>query len=308
MSKVCDLDQLKQYFIGTPFEGLPVLAVPTRNAAAQAFAVPVNAVEAKHMWQVARRLTEQTQRYPVLLQAELTHSDLDFRFSDYGFDTECLNNQQDISVQAILSTAQKLNIDDELKCHQAHHYADTNQKDVLDMVDSYHADLTDQVGTSPTIDQMKAQIIQQNMQSWLELELWLTDWLYQQKLTLPASRSGKNVLFSHTGDESFVLVFLSTPHAYEMPAYLHFFGALSSPFLVALFKRWHDDCAAEIFGHYGTIMTFLSPANLSFERAKQVALEQHLIAPYDFFAGGDTIYSRTFDLMRGEDWFIHERP
>lgn len=308
MSKVCDLDQLKQYFIGTPFEGRPVLAVPTRDAAVQAFAVAVDAAEAQKMWQVARRLTEQTQRYPVLLQAELTHSDLDFRFSDYGFDTECLNDQQDISVQAILSTAQKLNIEDELKRHQAHHYADTNQQDELEMVDSYYADLTDQVGTSPTIDQMKAQIIQQNMQSWLELELWLTDWLYQKELITHQTVLDKNALLSHVGSEPFVLVFLPTPHGNEVPAYLHFFGALSSPFLVALFKRWHEDCAAEIFGHYGTIMTFLSPANLSFESAKQVALEQHLIAPYDFFAGGDTIYSRTFDLMRGEDWFIHERP
>lgn len=308
MSKVCDVDQLQNFFMGTPFEGRPVLAVPTRDAAVQAFAVSVNAVEAQHMWQVARQLTDQTQRHPVLLQAELTHSDLDFRFSDYGFDTECLNDLQDISVQAIVSTAQKLNIEDELKRHQAHHYADTDQQDVLDMVDSYYTDLTDQVGVSPTIDQMKAQVIQQNMQSCLELELWLTDWLNQQKLTLPASGSGKNVLFSHTGHESFVVAFLPTPYPYEVPAYLHFFGALSSPFLVALFKRWHDDYAAELFGHYLTVMTFLSPAKLSFESAKQVALEQHLIAPYDFFAGGDTIYSRTFDLMRGEDWFIHEKP
>lgn len=300
----CDLSTFQKILQQTPFADASVEVFLTRDQQ-QAFVIWLPPSDARAYWVQAQQLVACTQRYPVLIQDGMALTSLS---SDYGFGQEILSTAKDTSVDAILQAAQQLDLTMELQRHEQFHAAESTMDDVLEGVDGYVEQLHMSLGIAPSLSMVKQQILANEWQTSLPVQCWLVDWMAQHvDLSRLVGRPRAEVTIEQ---RQIPLIFLPTPHGEAVPAYLHFFGALSSPVLVALSHAWRTRHQTQLWGYTISTLSFdcPMPAQLGFVDAKQIAIAQYLIAPYDFLAGSETLCARVIQLMTQRTWLIHERP
>ena len=142
------------------------------------------------------------------------------------------------------------------------------------------------------------------------LDRWLLDW---EETTGGVKLEPALYLdwFDPVGLDTAV-VLLPTPHSWEAPAYLSFFGAEGpggAESLIALVRSWHERFGAELVAHFGTMLEFVvNRPPRSLDEAWALAREQELVAPCTTALPGITLREHARSLVDRDTWFIHERP
>lgn len=111
-------------------------------------------------------------------------------------------------------------------------------------------------------------------------------------------------------DEAYLLL-LPTQNAWEVPAYVNFYGAGSygTEVLIAQLKQWHEQYGMQVHWALGTMMNITVEKRPSTEEeAVELAYIQHLLAPSTYAPSGFSMSEYAMTLMQSDKWFLHERP
>lgn len=290
---------------GTCLDGSAIQQVPIDASDQDAFVIEVEQRMALDAWAVLRSLLEQTKRYPILTES-WGCSDY---FSRFYYDEEHQAGMiAGVSPEAIIASIPMASMESFLANRKADGapYLQDSVDDALQLTE-------EKLGRSPSLAEVQPLIDQQLICNRYDLEKWLFNWELQH-VGLDGAIASVDTHYLdwfQPGRPTAPLILLPTDVSWNALAYLHWFGAstVGTPIVMRFLQRWHQQYAAELVCHYGTMLQFNigrrpSTPNEAFE----LAWQQEVLAECTTILPGVSLRDHAWSLLVLDRWFLHERP
>lgn len=298
-------DELRQLLRGTPLETSQIVELSVLDTGELAFALEITVNDLEQSWLTARRVVEQTGRWPVIstcwrsaggsFAAMVQAENL---FSRFYF--EEAPTAAAVSPRAIIEKSRTIDVPAFIQTLAQDRQRDDNLAASID----YELEQTQELCEhAPSRDEIDGNLIQTTSQ----LDRWLLDWeLAHGHLQTP--EAGR---FDWFQPNQAVLLLLPTASSWETLAYLHWYGTSDhgAEYYIALGKSWEERFGAELVAHYGTMLQcFVSRPPSEPYSAWELAREHDLAAPCTLDLSGISVRHYGRGLVDQDRWFLHERP
>ncbi|WP_455210809.1 hypothetical protein [Kaarinaea lacus] len=257
------VDQLEKLLENLSLSDLNILTLEIPKNIENGYAIQVDS-NALHTWKTLRTLVPQTGMWPVLYafwgNPQNTWEDYvnaDNIFSRQPFEWEN-QEEKDTSPESIVARAEITSFEGLLENH-ANMYSENLREDF-----GYSLEKTKQrFGISPQASEIDSLIKTNQIQNYIELEKWLLDWELQNipiERSLPPSQT-QYIEWYVPHNEPQALILLPTPHCWEVPAYIHWFGAgaCGSETAIAMLRWWNEKIRRRIGGSLRHHVAFRRP-------------------------------------------------
>lgn len=309
-----DSIQLQSVLSGTCLEGREVSAVEVKEIGATALAIEIQPQEVVEAWLAAFSRLDKTGRYPVVgcSWSGAGHGWLDEvadQFSRFFYEDELGSNRTENTPAAVLEAAREVDVSAALKLFSAGR-GDPPEE----WIDFCIEETDNQFGAAPSRNQVEAAVEAERMACLEELERWFFRWELKQFGSQARSISEGHLTYLswfETKQEPTQLIFLPCANGWEVPAYLHFYGAESygSELVVAALRKWEQKYGAQLVAHYGTMLQFVvekPPSNP--EDAFELAWEQQALAECTTALPCVSLRDHARSMLHANRWFLHDRP
>lgn len=307
--KYANLATFKTLAKGTSLIGLPMLEVPIPQSDDTLLALNLKNKDLFSNWQAARQLLSQTNRYPVIVSDwQLRMHDLDawaeFLDRDIYGSEDFEGHRSGISHHDIIEGAKQLDLDLNSLLPDNGYIIPEDEQEIIEYFEcDFALDRETIIQLLQTIDLNQSDASLQLLQRAFALQV--------AKYGEPEPEMNIFEWFIASKDEPTFLLLLPTVNAWEVPAFINWYGAemIGSEAVIAQLKQWYEKYQAEIVMSYGTLLNFVvgkPPATT--EEAMELAYSHSLLAPCTIVLPGTPINEYAMGLMQTTKWCLHERP
>lgn len=295
------IEELRKILQGTNLENhhLTKIDLPETTGV---LAIAIDNNEALGAWEILRQKLTLTERWPILV---INDHDL---FSSFPFTIEVNKQGYEYSVRDLINKANILDLETELQ-NLARREFDDNWQDEIEISWS---DLQAKWGITPDLEEITKLIENKEIYDHYSLEKWLFNWEIE-RFSQPAkeNKDASYLDWYQPKYETISLLLMPTSNSWEIPAYIHWYGAemCTTELLIALLKKWGEMYEAELVAHYGTMLQIITKQKPTTpEAAFRLAWSQELIAPCTTILPGISLRDHAKELLGTNKWFLHERP
>lgn len=311
---ISDVIQFQSVLSGTCLEGRKFGAIEIDGISATALAIKVRPHEVDEAWTAAFSRLGRMGRYPVVSCSWPGAGDgwLDQvadQFSRFSYKGELTSNRSGDDPTGVLKSAERIDRKAALK-----RFILARAEPVEEWVDFCIEETERQFGSAPTESEVRSAVEAERISCLEELERWFFRWEMKhfgsQATCISEEHLGYLSWFEPL-QESTQLIFMPCSNGWEVPAYLHFFGAESygSEVVVATLRDWEEKYGARLVAHYGTMLQFVVETPPSDpEDAFELAWEQQALAQCTTALPGVSLRDHARSMLHANRWFLHDRP
>lgn len=258
------------------------------------------------LWKQAYDLIKQTNRYPVIIMdwGDINKDDWSEFATRFPYSEEMYEGERNgVNALDILDSAEGANLQQ--------FYADRENRSYEDIDFTEIADYDFGIEDIDLVKQLSEGLAPDTELSVLTFSQRAMQWLSTNNKLPKANAEEIIQWFIPTQHDDVYLLLLPCKHVWEVPAFLHFYGAgmYGTEILIAQLKAWHENYGIDIIMSLGTMLN-IQAQNLPDDdiSAVQLAYQQNALAECTYTTSGYSMSEYAMALKTSKKWFLHERP